>query len=221
MRTDTSHPLVVAYLARLRESAALLPPEDAADLVADITEHLDAALGEIDPAAHDADDRVRSVLDRLGEPSTLVAAAASSSEGAARAVTPGRDPVPGARWAVVLLFAAGLFSVAWPIAGVAWVIGLVLFVRSAAWTGGEKTWGGLILGSAFPLGVVVWGIAGLAMFFTTAQEECVYVNGGEVCNGGSVSPMPSELVLGVLVVLVPLVVQAVTAVVLFRRARSR
>ena len=88
MMTATDHPLVQDYLARLREESRRLPLDQARELEADITEHLQAALGE-DPG----EVRVRDALDRLGSPSELVAEAAGTPSAAA----PSRASAPSTR----------------------------------------------------------------------------------------------------------------------------
>lgn len=67
----TSRNLVDAYLAELAGAAATLPGGRGTELVAEVREHIETALGAeptIDEAA------VRNVLDRLGSPAEIVAA---------------------------------------------------------------------------------------------------------------------------------------------------
>jgi hypothetical protein len=69
--TSTIDRLVHDYLAALESAAAGLPPDARRDLVADIREHLDQALGS--PPYDEIS--VRTVIDRLGEPEEIAAEA--------------------------------------------------------------------------------------------------------------------------------------------------
>jgi uncharacterized membrane protein len=69
MRRDR---LVDDYLRRLEAAAAGLPPERRSELVDEIREHVDAALAE---AGTDDEAAVRNVLERLGSPEEIAAAA--------------------------------------------------------------------------------------------------------------------------------------------------
>lgn len=89
MMTALDQPLVQDYLRRLREEARRLPVDDAHDLETQIREHLLEALGDAP-----ADAEVRETLDRLGEPSVVVGAAAGTPWPGERA-----DPTgAGGRW---------------------------------------------------------------------------------------------------------------------------
>src|SRR5262245_63408635 len=65
-------PLVADYLDRLDEAALRLPPDQRSELIDGIREHLDSALAGVD-STNEA--QVRAVLDRLGAPDEIVAAA--------------------------------------------------------------------------------------------------------------------------------------------------
>ncbi len=107
--------LVGDYLRRLERAAAVLPRARRTDLVAEIGEHIDAALVEAGAADEVV---VRNVLERLGPPEEIVSAA---------------GPV-GRRsgWFEV----AALIALAIPFLG--WFVGIVLVAVSRAWTGREK-----------------------------------------------------------------------------------
>ena len=68
----TAGALVEDYLGRLDRAATTLPPDRRAELVAEIGEHIAAALEAGDPTS---EAQVRTVLDRLGQPDEIVAAA--------------------------------------------------------------------------------------------------------------------------------------------------
>ena len=70
MKSDVRHPLAEEYLARLRRAASRLPRSQRAELMEELTAHVDAAARE---AGGDAD--LRNMLDDLGDPDDIVAAA--------------------------------------------------------------------------------------------------------------------------------------------------
>lgn len=74
MNGDT---LVSDYMRRLGEEARRVIPQQADDLVADVREHIEAALARADQRDEAA---VRSVLDRLGSPEVIVAAAEDQTD---------------------------------------------------------------------------------------------------------------------------------------------
>jgi hypothetical protein len=121
----TTHPLVDDYLLRLEHSARVLPRRDREELIAEIRNHLDSGLG---PDATEAD--VRNLLDELGPPEDIVAAA-----------RPAQSPTRrGARevFALILLV-TGLP----PVLG--WLVGVGLLMSSPLWTARQKL-----------LGILVW-----------------------------------------------------------------
>ena len=159
MMTATDHPLVRDYLARLREEARRLPVDQARELEADITEHLQVALGE-DPA----EVPVRDALDRLGSPGELVAEAAGTT--APVVSTDERRPFSSPVGAIGCLIAAELLALLVPIAFVLWVVGLVLLARATVWSEREKLLGFLGLGSGFFVSLAALGL-GLVAVRTT------------------------------------------------------
>ena len=110
--------LVRDYLRRLERAAAPLAPSRRAELVAEIREHIDDALltaGATDEVA------VRNVLERLGPPEEIAAAAGPSQRRSGR------------------LELAAMIALAVPFVG--WLVGVVLVAASRAWTGREKVVG--------------------------------------------------------------------------------
>lgn len=140
------HPLAQDYLDRLRVAARTLPDDEADDLVADISDHLREALPAMPSEAE-----VRTVLDRLGTPQELVAAAGgpATSPGAA----PAREPRFGAVevLALVGLVGAELLFIPLPVAVLLWLAGIVLLAVSRVWSGVEKTWGLAALATGLPV----------------------------------------------------------------------
>jgi hypothetical protein len=138
MITMDTHRLVDDYLRRLEEAAAHLQRARRAELVAEIREHIEAAL-----RAEDAADEVvvRNVLERLGPPEEIVEAA----EPAPVDETSRRGKLEVA--AIVALIV--------PVIG--WLVGIALVLVSRTWSSREKLVGiGLALLPVFLpiLGVV-------------------------------------------------------------------
>lgn len=136
------------------------------DYLEGIAEHITAARASGD-AADEAD--VRTVLDRLGEPEEIVAAAHKD-------VPPGSGPPPvaqprgtGHELAAVLLLTAGSLV---PVVG--WLAGGVLLGTSSLWRGREKVLGTLVV----PLGpgVVLFGLPVLTGLYL-GSETCTTTGG--------------------------------------------
>ncbi|PSL03198.1 hypothetical protein CLV30_108110 [Haloactinopolyspora alba] len=71
---STAHPAVVAYVAAVRDELGDLPPEEAAEIVEDVREHLDQVAAEYDGAVTHAE-----LVDRLGAPAEYAAELRSSA----------------------------------------------------------------------------------------------------------------------------------------------
>lgn len=135
--------LVEDYLARLRHASADLPDGPRHELVDQITDHLAETTGDGADVA-----TVRSVLDDLGSPEEI--AAAARAESGTRAVDPGRTSGQtlydvGA----VLVLLLGGFVV--PVLG--WVAGVVMLWVGPRWTATQK-WVGTLL---WPVAVLAAG----------------------------------------------------------------
>ncbi len=139
----TTHPLADDYLRRFEHAARVLPRSEQKELVGSIRDHLDTAI------AHDATEAdVRNVLDDLGEPADIVAAA-----------QPGRVPARrGAREAfAVILLVLGVP----PILG--WLVGVGLLLSSPLWTARQKALGILVWPGGLGLLAVGAGLASTAL----------------------------------------------------------
>lgn len=165
------------YLRELEEELRDLPPARRRELVEEIREHIDSALGEASDEAE-----VRNVLDRLGAPAEI-AAEARERFGIRRAK-------PGVReiLALILLPIGGFLYI------VGWVVGAILLVTSNVWTSREKVVGLL---------VVPGGLLPAALFGLMGARSCMGVidSSGvvsETCSGG----MPIWLAWVVMAVLV-------------------
>jgi hypothetical protein len=145
--TTHSNPLVADYLRQLERASASLPRARRVELAAEIREHIDDALLE----AGAADDvAVRNVLERLGEPEEIVAAAVPAQSS------------PTGRAGVLEI--AALVALAIPVVG--WFMGIPLLIVSRAWSGSDRAIGSLL--SILPAFVIGFLYAGLG-----ASEESV------------------------------------------------
>ena len=197
MTTDTLHPLAADYLERLRRAGRGLPAGRRRELLAEIEGHLSEA---IEPGASDA--QALTVLDRLGEPETIIAA---------EMPPPGEAPERRgvAEWTAIILLPFGGF-----IFGVGWLAGLVLLWSSRAWTTRDKWIGTLVI----PGGLATALIVGLIVGGTTTKQVCSGFPGGvQRCThaGGSSS---GSTVLGIALFVVLVLAPIASAIYLARRA---
>lgn len=229
---STVDDLVAGYLARLEQQARVLPADRRAELLAEIGEHINdarAAGAAADEAA------VRTLLDRLGEPSDIVAAAREDVPvgwGAPPPPAPQRGT--GLELAAVLMLTAGSFI---PVVG--WVVGVVLLWISSLWRVREKLLGTLV----WPLGPGMVFL-GAALLPFGAAEVCTFTSSTEwtveavgpnaappTSPAGNVVPVVEDGVsctssgppawVGPVVSVVLLLAPIVVAVVLMRIARRR
>lgn len=215
MTTSTVDRLVADYLARLEAASAALPSDRRHELVEEIGSHIAAA--RADGAAAD-EAAVRTLLERLGQPEVIAAAAWDDS--------PSDDARPGAvsdppstalELTAVLLLTVGSFL---PVVG--WLVGAVLLWVSSRWTTAEKLLGTLVVplgpGGAIVLGGLISqscsGDVVVSQESTSGVVETVVTQGA--CTGVA---LPDWL--GVPLLVVSLVAPFVVAVVLYRRALAR
>ena len=180
MTNSTVNRLVDQYLTRLADAAQALPPDRRAELLSEIREHIAAAMAEADGADEPA---VRTMLDRLGQPEDIVAAAVEDD--------PPKDPANAGRsqthqrglgleiGAVVMLTLGSLI----PVFG--WAVGVVLLWSSGLWRRSEKVLGTLI----FP------GGPGLALFLGAAAVALPQALGIAVLLFVLIGPMVVAIVL--------------------------
>jgi uncharacterized membrane protein len=130
-----THPLIDDYLGRLHAAAWVLQPDRRNELVSEIREHIEDALratGTRDEVA------IRNVLERLGAPEEIVAAAVDGQPvDLPRAVPRSAAPirrVGGLEIASIITLAIG--GAILPVIGVA--AGVVLAWASSVWTRADK-----------------------------------------------------------------------------------
>lgn len=179
MSTRQADRLVDDYLRRLEAAAAHLQRSRRAELLAEIREHIEAALRQEDAVNEVA---VRNVLERLGEPDEIVEAA---------------EPVaatPTAAKAGALEIAA-LVALLVPLVG--WVLGIVLVLASQAWAARDK-----VVGIALALLPALVPLSLIAVGAGSGGEEAVPAGddrGVDVREDGSGGLGPTEFaVLGLL-----------------------
>jgi hypothetical protein len=163
MTTTTRDSLVAEYLRELERAARALPRDRRDELIAEIRDHLDTGLR---PDASEAD--VRNLLDDLGPPGDIVAAA-----------QPERPPTRrGAREVFgLILLVTGLP----PILG--WLAGAGLVLWSPLWTARQKVLGILV----WPGGLVVAIGVSLALAPTSNRISCDLSTDGQVIPGSCVN----------------------------------
>ena len=127
-----TEPAVRDYLEALDGAAAGLDPDRRADLIAEVTEHIDLALSEADSTDETT---VRGILERLGAPAEIVAA-----ETGASAIDRPRLALTTEQRAVLMLL---LGSVVLPFVGP--ILGLWMMAGSARWTLTQKRTASLIV----------------------------------------------------------------------------
>lgn len=131
MNDSSLHPLARDYLKRLNKAAANLPRARRKELLGEIEAHLSEAL----PAGA-SETEALNVLERLGEPTDIVAEAEAEAESEAK-----ETPRPGMRESlavILLLFGGFLFLVGW-------FVGLHLLWSSRFWTMRDKVVGTLLV----------------------------------------------------------------------------
>ena len=218
MTNSTVDRLVDDYLARLADAAQVLPPDRSAELVSEIREHIAASrAGETgaDEAA------VRTMLDRLGDPADIVAAAVEDDPPEPRSNPKphqGRRSGIGLEVGAVVMLTVGSFI---PLIG--WLVGVILLWSSGLWRRSEKLLGTLIVPGG--PGLALFGGAFAASWLGGAQP-CVgpvtstisgqIVTPAQACNSSGLVPA-----LGVALLLVVLIAPIVVAIVLLNRARGR
>ncbi len=172
--TANADTLVADYLAALRRAAADLAPAERDELLADIAGHIATARAE---SSDDAEPDVRNILDRLGRPADI--AAAARGERATSAVRPAGplDYVGLAVLAfgvvttgvtvVLMSFGAYLASMA-PF--VVPLVGLVLVALSPCWSRGQK----VAAAAVTVLPSVVLYLFSSGLWFPLAEETSGY-----------------------------------------------
>ena len=163
------HPLAEDYLRRLEQGAWSLPPGDRAELLAEIRGHLQAGL-----SAESTDADVRNLLDELGPPEAIVAAAQAPPEGAQTAAGIPHQAPPAAQspWgAMEILAVLGLTVGTFVLPIIGPIVGLVLAWASERWSSREK-WVATAL-TVLPVIVLAIGALGLVSVRSDGTDQPV------------------------------------------------
>ena len=211
MTGSTADRLVEEYLSRLADAARRLAPARRSELLAEIREHI--AASRAGATGKDEAD-VRTMLDRLGEPTDIVAAALDDGqqEQPPRGQSAQGRPRIGLEVAAVILLTLGSLI---PVLG--WAVGVMLLWSSGLWRRSEKLLGTLI----------VPGGPGLALLFgifptqTCKGGPTPVGDGGQVADEAVCSGFAIPQWLGIPVVVFVLVAPIVVGAVLLSRARAR
>jgi hypothetical protein len=193
--TYNPEPEIQRYLEKLSKAARDLPEGRRRELVAEIEQHIRDALMET-PVDNEAE--MLTLLDRIGEPDEIVAAASGPAK-------PTRSTAMET-WAIVLLLLGGFLWF------VGWIAGVVLLWSSSLWTTRDK-----LIGTFVVPGGLAAGLAFL-LFVGVGESGQTCFRDGEAptwtCSGG-----PSTLALiGIVAALAFLVLGPIaTAVYLGRR----
>jgi len=139
MNTSVADSIVQDYLTRLRVALAGNPPDQQREVLAEVESHIASARAE----APEGEAGVRTVLERLGDPAEIAAAAGLPP-----------TPVPPPRRTTEIVGLLFLLLGGFFIPFVGWFVGLVLLWTSRVWTTRDKLLGTLVIPGG--LGTVPW-----------------------------------------------------------------
>ena len=163
--------IIDGYLKRLDSELSSLPSARRKELHGQISEHIEQARSEL---AEETDADLLTILDRLGEPDDIVAAARASFD------VPAGRPGPLEILALLLI---GVGGVLFPDLPVGFVLGVALVWRSRSWTPRDK-YRGAYVPLVLALGLLVLGAVAsgpfgrhlaLAGFFVAAVIASLFV----------------------------------------------
>jgi hypothetical protein len=171
--TATTDQVIDEYLEQLERSLRGIPPQRRREIVAEVEEHLRAALTEIGPSPGEAE--VRNALERLGDPDDIAAEARERFGG-----TSGRpswtDPL-----AIVLLLVGGFLWL------VGWIAGVTLLWLSDVWSVRDKVLGTLLVpgGLALPALLFLLGDVRSSVCVTEPQPDGIGMVTTTSCAAGA------------------------------------
>jgi hypothetical protein len=192
--------LVDEYLSRLGVALQGVPAERRKEILEEISNHIADERGQLHD---DSDVAVLNLLDRIGDPAEVAAAARDEGES---------SPQPKRRIGPVEVLALVLTPLIWP-------AGVILLWLSPAWNVRDK-----LIGTLAPPGG--YGLAVFALPLLLFQGMSVCTSGKdtpETCTGLMAQPMWVQIVVDVALVgglLLLLVLPVLTAIYLAYRARK-
>jgi hypothetical protein len=166
--SDASETAMVRdYLGRLYAAGWRLDPARRDELVAEVREHVEAALRAEGEAGHHGEAAVRNVLDRLGSPEEIARVAIEQDEPvAAISATPAPEgqavSLRDISTILLLMFGGFLFAVGW-------FAGVLLLWTSPRWRTRDKWFGTLVWPFGYAGIFLVSAIGGLA---ATSESTC-------------------------------------------------
>jgi hypothetical protein len=199
-----SDQIIDGYLARLRGALTGLPAPRQQELLDDVRRHIAEARGALQ---NETDADILNILDRIGEPADIAAAARGNLDGPAR---------PPSRIGAIEIGAVVLTPFLWP-------VGVILLWISSAWNTRDKLIGTLVPPGGY-LGVGLLPVLALVPFQisggTVCRQPAEATSGAPVCQNFGSPPLPGWVgALGVLLLVVLLVLPLLTAVYLGYRLR--
>lgn len=169
--TYDAEPQIKRYLEQLSRTARYLPRARRRELLGEIEEHIRESLADA-PVASEAE--LLTLLDRLGDPAEIVAAASGDREAPVRSTKMETA-------AIVLLLVGGFL---W---GVGWLVGVVLLWSSSLWTRRDKLLGTLVVPGGLAAAIFFILLA-LARGVVRSGSSCVHHLDGTTtgsCTGGT------------------------------------
>lgn len=189
------------YLRDLGNAAAGLPAEHRRELLDDVCEHLRSSW---DDGGSESD--VRTAIDRLGSPESIVAAAYAEA---------GLTPAPPQRmgWRETLALIG--ISVGFAFFVVGWFVGVGLLWSSEKWTTRQKLIGTFVVPGGFAGLVLLGGVVGVKGGYTSGSVSSVSVRGNAThvvqqraatssSSGGSIWPTVLAVILVLVSIAVPI-----------------
>jgi hypothetical protein len=197
--------LVDGYISRLELALLDLPPERRSEIVDDIRAHIADERGKLE---HETDADLLNLLERLGEPADIAAAARDGQSAA-------RQAAPAGRFGLVEVLALILTPLVWP-------AGVVLLWLSTSWTTRQKLLGTLVWPGGYP-GLLF--LLPLTLFIGTHSGGCAtqFDDQGRVVW----TTCPSELqqtlasIATVIVVVIALLLPVAVGIYLATRLKAR
>jgi uncharacterized membrane protein len=207
--------LVDDYLERLHRAAASLPPERRGELVEEIREHIETARAE-GQASTEAE--LRDLLDRLGDPEEIVAAAREEGDPLLAPPPPSAPAVVYRRPGIGLEIAAAvLMTVGSIVPVIGWAVGAILAWSARRWTVGEKLLATLVVpGGPFLALYLASRATQTCMTSTSVDSTGVQSEPITQCTGVAFPPY-----VGIPLLILWLVLPFVVAGLLLTRARRR
>lgn len=170
MTVNTRHRLVTRYLATLE--AALHDMPRRAEILEDVTEHLDAAVAEAAQGGPVTSSLVRRVLERMGDPQDIAREALDDT------------PPPPPRSYTVERLTIALLLVPFFLPG--WIVGAILLWGSPVWRREDKILGTLLFPGGILFALPLWLLGNTVLSFVGFPVDFDIQDAVVLCLAGSV-----------------------------------